>query len=404
MLFRARERLGMCKCRFEASFILSDGFYLPFKSYVFDGATLNWVLAHIPLPLNVKFVSEISRVVRNGGWLFISDSYWRGQEGGKEQIQTREAEGKRYKIYKYYYEPDELKLLIEKTFGKVETLKPLHYELICIAKKISCKWVIGMCRVEELKENFVKKVDTFLHKDPFVNAYAIWDLHYLRHRTKFFLCMDGVELKGLLLDYLGHIGVHFLWLWGEEKAVEKLLDAVSADKMIFHVFPEFESIIRRKFAITAKYHVDFMLLRKGEERLYINHEIRPLSLADVVSFASLRKEAPSSEDIKEAESFLKEISFYGVFEDDKLISVACVQAMIPEIWILGGFYTKPEYRNKGCATSLASFLVEKALAETNHVGLHVREDNYPAKHVYEKVGFKLYRKMCWLEYNVDIAP
>jgi RimJ/RimL family protein N-acetyltransferase len=259
-------------------------------------------------------------------------------------------------------------------------------------------------KLKELTNDLIPLVESFLREDPFVNAYAIYDLYNLRHRAKFFVYLEDDKLKGLLLDFLSRRDVHSIWLFGEKEAIVKLLGIISAEKIIFHVFPEFESIIRRKFAITAKYHVDFMLLKKGEERLYINHEIRPLSLADVVSFASLRKEAPSSEDIKEAESFLKEISFYGVFEDDKLISVACVQAMIPEIWILGGFYTKPEYRNKGCATSLASFLVKKALAETNHVGLHVREDNYPAKHVYEKVGFKLYRKMCWLEYNVDIAP
>jgi predicted GNAT family acetyltransferase len=73
-------------------------------------------------------------------------------------------------------------------------------------------------------------------------------------------------------------------------------------------------------------------------------------------------------------------------------------------WMIGGFYTNPEYRNQGCATSLASFLIKKALTETDHVGLHVREDNYLAKHVFEKVGFKPYRKMCWLEHNINLVP
>jgi predicted GNAT family acetyltransferase len=191
---------------------------------------------------------------------------------------------------------------------------------------------------------------------------------------------------------------------GGEEAVVKLLDIVSADKIIFHVFPEFEPMIRRKFTIKVKYYVDFMLLKKGEEHLYINHEVRPLSLADAISFASLRKEAPTNEEIEEAKNFLKEVPFYGIFRNDKLVSVACIQARIPEIWMIGGFYTKPEYRNQGCATSLASFLVREALKTTEHVGLHVRADNYPARHVYEKVGFKPYVKMCWLNYNIDLAP
>jgi len=93
------------------------------------------VLAHIPVSGNEQFVNEISRVVRSGGWLFISDSYWRGQEGDREQIQIRKAGDRKYEVYKYYYELAELKKLVEKTFGKVEVLQPLHYELICIARK-----------------------------------------------------------------------------------------------------------------------------------------------------------------------------------------------------------------------------------------------------------------------------
>lgn len=29
-------------------------------------------------------MKEVSRVVKPDGWLFISDSYWRGQQGGKK--------------------------------------------------------------------------------------------------------------------------------------------------------------------------------------------------------------------------------------------------------------------------------------------------------------------------------
>jgi len=121
--------------RSRISLAMSDGFCLPFRSGVFDGATLNWVLAHIPAPRNEQFLNEVGRVVRNGGWLFVSDSYWRGQEGGKEQIHIREVDGKEYEVYKYYYEPTELETLLRRTFGDVRLVQPLHYELICTAKK-----------------------------------------------------------------------------------------------------------------------------------------------------------------------------------------------------------------------------------------------------------------------------
>lgn len=258
--------------------------------------------------------------------------------------------------------------------------------------------------VKELTEDIVPMVDAFLRSDPFINAYALWDLHRLCHRTKFYVCMENDELVGLLLDYLGHTGYHFIWLWGDERSVSELLDAPLPDKMIFHVPIELESTIKSKISITAKHHVDFMLLKKGNERLKIHHKIEPLSLRDACSFASLRKEKPNEKDIKEAESFIREQPFYGIFVNSELVSAACFQVKLPEIWMLGGFYTKPEHRNKGYATSLASFLIKEALEETDHVGLHVRADNYPAKRVYEKVGFKLYKKMCWLDHKTGLIP
>ncbi len=135
MLHKSSDRFKKFGLESQTSLILSDGFNLPFRDGCFDGATLNWVLSHIPVSRNKKFINEIRKAVRCGGWLFISDSYWRGQESGKEQIQIREVDKGKYEVYKYYYEPAELRDLVETTFGKVKVLLSLHYELICIARR-----------------------------------------------------------------------------------------------------------------------------------------------------------------------------------------------------------------------------------------------------------------------------
>ena len=112
--------------------VQGDGFHLPFRDDAFDGATLNWFIAHIPHTRSEEFLREVKRVVRRDGWLIISDSYWRGQDGGKEQVQTRLAAGKQYRVYKYYYAPKELKELLEKTFGEVGRIFTTAYEQICV--------------------------------------------------------------------------------------------------------------------------------------------------------------------------------------------------------------------------------------------------------------------------------
>lgn len=261
-----------------------------------------------------------------------------------------------------------------------------------------------MANIVELTDDLVSVVDAFLRKDLFINSYAIWDLRYLRHKAKFLVYLDDGTLAGLLLDYFSDVGLHYIWLWGKVDVVKKLLNIPLPDKMVFCATPEYENIIKQRFPVTAKYQVIFMLLQKGQERLQQRHEIRRLDLKDAYSLASLIKEKPSEKDVEKAKDQLSERIFYGVFMDSTLVSTACIWVRLPEIWTIGGFYTRPKYRNKGCATSLASFLVSEALKKTNNVGLFVRWDNYPAKRVYEKVGFRTYKEMCWLDCGTGIMP
>lgn len=119
----------------KTSGVLGDGLYCPFKSGVFEGSTLNWVLAHIPPRENRIFMVEVGRVLKGNAWLMISDSYWRGQEGGKEQSQMRRTDRGNFEVYKYYYTPEELRDLLEGTFGKVVSIETTPYEMLCVAKK-----------------------------------------------------------------------------------------------------------------------------------------------------------------------------------------------------------------------------------------------------------------------------
>jgi ubiquinone/menaquinone biosynthesis C-methylase UbiE len=134
-LIRCRERGKEAHVDLNILGTLADGFYLPFKDEIFEGGTLNWVLAHIPLGENKRFMKEVKRVLRRDSWLMISDSYWRGQEGGKEQVQTRKTEKGISQVYKYYYTPEELQSLLEDSFGEVLRLETTPYEMLCVAKK-----------------------------------------------------------------------------------------------------------------------------------------------------------------------------------------------------------------------------------------------------------------------------
>lgn len=265
---------------------------------------------------------------------------------------------------------------------------------------------MGKGEVQELTDDLVPLLDAFLHKDVLLNAYAIWDLHYMRHRSRFFLVQVDGEIQGVLLDFYGHTGFHSIWLRGTNKAVEKLLNVPMYNKMLFpFMLPENEEVIKRKFPISAQSTTDFMLLKRGSERLRINHSARLLSQSDASAFACLRKkthETPSTKEMKHALEIIKEQPVYGIFANSMLVSAATFHVKLPEIWIIGGLYTRPEYRNLGYTTSITSIMIREGLRETGCIGLYMREDNYPAKRVYEKAGFKLYKKIKFLDYNTGL--
>ena len=134
-LSKQRKRSEDAKGESKISRTLGDGFYIPFGNGIFDGATLNWVLAHIPVKKSRKFIKEVGRVLKGNAWLMISDSYWRGQKGGKEQNQIRKTNKGTFEVYKYYYTPEELQNLLEVTFGEVVHIETTPYEMLCAARK-----------------------------------------------------------------------------------------------------------------------------------------------------------------------------------------------------------------------------------------------------------------------------
>ncbi len=56
-------------------------------------------------------------------------------------------------------------------------------------------------------------------------------------------------------------------------------------------------------------------------------------------------------------------------------------------WQIGGVYTRPEFRNKGCAAFLVEELARMAKAEGKQTALFVKADNLSAKAAYTKAHF-----------------
>jgi ribosomal protein S18 acetylase RimI-like enzyme len=88
--------------------------------------------------------------------------------------------------------------------------------------------------------------------------------------------------------------------------------------------------------------------------------------------------------------------YYCVKRDGKIVSVAGVHLVTPQIAQLGNIITDEAYRNQGFATACTNALVADLASKGRIISLFVRVDNEPAIHVYKKLGFHKARDISFL--------
>ncbi len=91
--------------------------------------------------------------------------------------------------------------------------------------------------------------------------------------------------------------------------------------------------------------------------------------------------------------FLREQIIYALFakpkenEVPRAVAKAGTNARGQNWYQLGGVYTVPQYRGKGCASFLAQFLALKNAEMGKRTALFVKDVNIPAQKAYKKAGF-----------------
>ena len=91
--------------------------------------------------------------------------------------------------------------------------------------------------------------------------------------------------------------------------------------------------------------------------------------------------------------FLREQIIYALFvttkenEVPRAVAKAGTNARGQNWYQLGGVYTVPQYRGKGCAAFLAQFLALKNAEMGKRTALFVKDVNIPAQKAYKKAGF-----------------
>jgi GNAT superfamily N-acetyltransferase len=257
----------------------------------------------------------------------------------------------------------------------------MHFRLV--------KTVLKVWKVIPLRRGDEEKFLIFVNKNKILHVFTIYDLRNMRDRTPIWVAYENDEIRGYVFEFDRRI-VH---THGTPGSMRRLLAYIDLDEPVFIIEPEHLAVIERFFEsigptdAASQGKVTRYLVMKANSREFrpvIRHETRKLAMGDVSNALNDLGE----ERAKRVQEAVQTGMAYGAYEEGKLASVATVPEIIGNIAFIRGVYTDPALRGRRLSTSAVSTLVAELFALGKEPVLWVAEDNFPAKHVYEKIGFK----------------
>lgn len=148
----------------------------------------------------------------------------------------------------------------------------------------------------------------------------------------------------------------------------------------------------------------FMTVRRGElrvaaeslpMRVATEHDLPILTVARVRALEEeYRMEVPRGGKLYHdlADALARAVAVQGVAiwcEDDGIAFTAQLIAKTSDVAIFGDLYTDPHLRGAGRATRGLAAFCAWLMTESEYVGLRVGVENFPARRLYDRVGFRV---------------
>lgn len=238
-----------------------------------------------------------------------------------------------------------------------------------------------------LNKNLEQRLFEFLNRDKISHFYNIYDLTYLRDKTRTWVALSNNKLTGYMSEYDKRI----LTTRGNEKCATSLLKNTDLTTPLFNIEPKHLTAVRRLFEpaeptdkMTVGKITTFLTMKTNPDifKPIIQHNVQKLKRDNAEALGELFGAEP-----KRIEDLLRGLAF-GIFKGNKLVSAATSPEMLEDLAIIRGVQTAQEERNKGYSTSVCSALVRQLIRQGKDVMLYVSKDNPPALKVYRKIGFK----------------
>jgi GNAT superfamily N-acetyltransferase len=228
----------------------------------------------------------------------------------------------------------------------------------------------------------------FLDRDRILHIFTIYDLKFMKEKTRVWLAFQDREICGYLFEFDKRI-VH---THGTVRSVTRLLDFIDLKELTFVIEPNHLTLVTKFYEPieptdqTTRGKITKYLVMKTNAQTFIPSVRHPVKRLDRQALQQVLEDL--GEDWKKRiEDALSRGLAFGAYHDDRLASVATVTEIVGDLALIRGVCTVPSLRRKGLATSACSVLIEELIGLGKKAVLWVATDNLPARRVYQKIGF-----------------
>ena len=225
-------------------------------------------------------------------------------------------------------------------------------------------------------------------RDPVPHVYAIWDHLTAPEKVEFVTLVEADGPSAYLVIWRGRPEAPVVHWVGAAADPEPLLAALPP-RPLTAVVPEplgGEVARRRGPAVVSS------LLLMACDRPIPPDQLAPgrgrrLGRPDTALLRELARLHPNDLTAAYATADPEVQPIFGVVHDDRLAAVARITAQIPRAWIIGGVFTVPEARGRGFGREATRAAVTATVLAGARPALFVKEQNLPARRIYERLGF-----------------
>lgn len=246
-------------------------------------------------------------------------------------------------------------------------------------------------------------LDRLFRERPADHALAVWDRNVWPEAVEFLTLEEEGRPSAYLLIWKGLPDCPVLHWLGAARDPAPLLDRFPDRPFLAIVPPELAPRVAELGAPAESYPLH---LRERPQQLPVptTRPTRRLGAGDVPALHDLANSDRSTV----TDTYLavppERDWVVGGFDGGALVAVARAEVRLPTVWHVSGVYTRPAARGAGWGRAVVAELIRAAAANGAATALFVRDDNGPARAVYDHLGYDLGGARVWVDAGAHRAP